>query len=258
MRILVTNDDGVQAPGILALARALADASHDVVVAAPLSDRSGSGTAIAPADVADGVPTRRLESDGLEGVPVFGLDAPPALIVLSSRLGGFGDPPELVASGINAGPNTGRSILHSGTVGAVLTAASSGLLGLAVSASVGDPMWWGTAAGLAVAAVEWLAEAPRRTALNLNVPNLAPEEVGGVRWARLAPFGTVQAAVSGAEEGRLQIEFGATRADLDDDTDTALVRAGYATVTSILGVRADEDPGVAPHLERRLPELRAP
>ena len=56
--------------------------------------------------------------------------------MLAARLGGFGDPPELVVSGINPGRNTGRAVLHSGTVGAALTAANFGVSGLAVSIDV--------------------------------------------------------------------------------------------------------------------------
>jgi uncharacterized protein YndB with AHSA1/START domain len=63
----------------------------------------------------------------------YGVDGPPGLSVLAARQGGFGDPPELVVSGINPGHNTGRAVLHSGTVGAALAAANFGVSGLAVS-----------------------------------------------------------------------------------------------------------------------------
>src|SRR5687768_5776946 len=107
MRILITNDDGVSAPGLLVLARALAAAGHDLVVAAPLSDNSGAGAAIGPVHLTGGVTFQRLDLDGLPGVPAYGLDGPPALAVLVARLEGFGPPPQLIASGINPGNNTG-------------------------------------------------------------------------------------------------------------------------------------------------------
>jgi 5'-nucleotidase len=189
---------------------------------------------------------------GLEDVPVFGVDAPPALIVLVSRLGAFGPSPNLVVSGINPGPNTGRALMHSGTVGAALTAANLGLSALAASIEIGDPMYWDTAAGLAGLAVDWLLGAPERTVVNLNVPNRPRDELAGVRWARLAPFGTVRTAVAGAGEGRLQIEFRPTDVELDPDTDTALLGAGYATVTTVVGIRATEPTDVADWMQERL------
>ena len=100
-------------------------------------------------------------------------------------------------SGINPGLNTGRAILHSGTVGAALTAQNFGGSGLAVSLDVGDRWYWETAAARSRStSCRALLEAPARTVLNLNVPALPYDEVGGVRWARLAAFGAVRAAVA--------------------------------------------------------------
>ena len=73
-----------------------------------------------------------------------------------------------------------------------------------------------------------------------------------MRWADLAPFGTVRTAVTGADTGRLQIEFRPTDVDLDPASDTALLQAGYAAVTTITGVRATEPTDVADWLEARL------
>jgi len=65
-------------------------------------------------------------------------------------------------------------------------------------------------------------------------------EVRGVRSARLAPFGTVRTALAGSEGGRLQLELRATGVELEPDTDTALVLAGYVAVTPLVGVRATD------------------
>ena len=244
-RALVTNDDGVHAPGIHALARAVVAAGFDVVVAAPDRDMSGSGAAIGRLHIDDHIDVEEAEVPGLPDTPAYAVMGPPALCVMAARLGGFGDPPDLVVSGINPGPNTGRSTLHSGTVGAALTGANFGISGLAVSIGVGEPFHWDTAASVAAAALPWLDAAPERTVLNINVPNVAPDELLGVRRARLAPFGTVRAAVVEAGDGRLQMELRDTGVDLPPDTDTALVGAGYVAVTSIVGIRAAEDTGEA-------------
>jgi 5'-nucleotidase len=210
------------------------------VVVAPKEDSSGSGAAIGPVHVGQTLEYDTLSVAGLEDVPVYGIDGPPALCVLLARIGGFGDPPDVVVSGINPGNNTGRSILHSGTVGAALTGASFGVSGLAVSigAREAEQVHWDTAAAFAVAALEWLVGAPAKTILNVNVPNLPLGDVAGVRLARLAPFGTVRTAIVQAGEGRLDVELRATEEQLDPDTDTALVLAGFVAVTPLLGPRA--------------------
>ena len=122
MRVLVTNDDGVEAHGIHVLAAALRDASYDVLVVAPNSDRSGTGAAIGLIHADQHLDSEPVELPGCEGIPAHALDGPPGLCVCAARLGAFGTPPDVVVSGINSGANTGRAILHSGTVGAALTA----------------------------------------------------------------------------------------------------------------------------------------
>jgi 5'-nucleotidase len=136
MKVLVTNDDGVGSPGLHALARALADDGHDVIVVAPDREMSGSAAAIGQVHLEEGIDAERVDLPRLDGVPAYAVSGPPGLCVLTARLGGFGDPPDLVVSGINPGCNTGRAVLHSGTVGAALTAANFGCRGLAVSIDV--------------------------------------------------------------------------------------------------------------------------
>ena len=241
LRVLVTNDDGIAAPGLAALAAAVAALGHDVVVAAPATDHSGASSAIGPMGGPDGVAVTPVELDAVPDVPAFAVDAPPALIVIIGRLGAFGDAPDVVVSGINPGPNTGRSVLHSGTVGAALTAANMGLSGLAVSIGTGDPAHYETAAVVGAGALGWVAAAPPKTVLNVNVPNLPLAEVRGVQPARLAPFGTVRTTLGETVDGRLQVELRETEDELDAGTDTALVVAGYVAVTPLVGIRAAVD-----------------
>jgi 5'-nucleotidase len=235
-RVLVTNDDGVEAQGIHVLAAALCDKGYDVVVVAPNSDRSGASAAIGVVHADQHLDVTRVEMPGCEQVDAYALDGPPALCVMSARLGAFGDPPEIVVSGINSGCNTGRAILHSGTVGAALTAQGFGLSALAVSVDVSDPWRYDAAARVALDVLPMLMEAPSRSVLNLNVPALPYDDILGVRWARLAPFGSVRAAVAEATDGRLQFELRATNVKLPPDSDTGLVAQGYASLTTICGV----------------------
>jgi 5'-nucleotidase len=256
VRLLVTNDDGVLAPGIAALARAMTTTGHEVVVAAPHEDMTGYGAAIGAFNADASIDVEAVQLDGLDGVPSYRVTGPPALCVMAARLGGVGPPPDLIVSGINPGPNTGRATLHSGTVGAVLTGGNFGVSGLAVSIGVGDEIHWDTAGQLAVLALEWLVDQPPKTLLNLNVPNVPIADLKGVRWARLAPFGTVRAQLVGSPETGLQMELRAHDEKLPDDSDTALVSDGYAAITSIVGIRAAEPVDVAEHVEERLFQVR--
>ena len=154
MRILITNDDGVFAPGIAELARGLHAAfgdEHDLMVVAPLTDHSGASAAVGPVYERESIPYEHVDIPGLADVPTFGIDGSPALSVILGCIEGFGPKPDMIVSGINHGINTGRSALHSGTVGAALTGAQFGVRGLAVSiAWASEPDSWGTAVDLAL------------------------------------------------------------------------------------------------------------
>jgi len=275
VRILVTNDDGVHAPGLLAVTRALArwaaDASPEdprqVVVAAPLANHSGAAAAVGTVYEREAVAYRSVRLEGVEGVPVYGLDASPALSAIIGVLGGFGPRPDLIVSGINHGVNVGRSILHSGTVGATLTGAQLGVSGLAVSLRTGpEPLWWETAADVAVALLPVLAGAPARTVFNLNVPSVPPAALRGVRRGRVGPAGIIRSAESdadmsgrarrvagtssdGSEIGEIHLRLGAAIPSLGDvgdedpEDDASLVAAGFASLTAIIGIREDTSTG---------------
>ncbi len=236
MRVLVTNDDGIESPGIAALAAAIQQAGHDTVLVAPEDDRSGASASLGRIVPQHQFKVRRVELEW-DSIPIEActIDAPPGLIAMAAVLGAFGDPPDVVASGVNLGPNTGHSILHSGTVGAILTAQNFGASGLAVSVDEGDRWWTESAAQLAVEVLGWLADAPRSTALNLNVPALPPDQLGPLRWATLDKFGAVRAAVESVTGG-MQFEFRDTDADLDPESDTALLAAGHPTLTALAGL----------------------
>lgn len=240
MRVLVTNDDGVEAPGIVALAARIRAAGHDVVVVGPDSDRSGAGAAIGPLHRSEPIPMAERRVPGLEGIRVVALERPPATAVYLACLGAFDGRPDVVASGINPGANTGHLVLHSGTVGAALTAVGLGVPALAVSLKWSEaPYEWETAAALAVPALEWVAARPGPpAALNLNVPNLPLREVRGVRAADLAPYGEVWVASADVREGDVRIEFRGSDHGPAPDSDAASVLAGWATLTLLHGIAA--------------------
>ena len=269
MRLLVTNDDGVHAPGLAALTRALArwaeeHREHEIIVVAPLANHSGASAAVGTVYERETVSYRRVRIDGAEDVPTYGVDASPALAALIGGLGGFGPRPDIVVSWINLGVNVGRSVLYSGTVGATLAGAQLGLRGLAVSLRAGfPPEQWCTASTIAVALLPALCEAPPRTVLNLNVPSVPIEELRGVRRARISTSGIVKEATIGVgggaagpsgatpvDEGEIRMTLGTAVPTLgrldeseDPEDDAALVAAGYAAITPIVGVHEDMAPG---------------
>ena len=235
-RVLVTNDDGIASAGLHLLAAALDGAGFDITVVAPNSDRSGIGAAIGLVHADQHLDVEKVEIPGCEHIPAYAIDGPPGLCVCAGRLGAFGEPPDVVVSGINPGCNTGRATLHSGTVGAALTAQSFGCSALAVSVAVSDPWRFDTAARFALDVMPMVLDAPPRSVLNLNVPALDYDAVRGVRWARLAAFGSVRAAVVGSGDGSLQFELRATGVAAPPDSDQGLVDAGYASLTTLVGV----------------------
>lgn len=258
MRILVTNDDGVRAPGIAALAAMAAGSPHDVVVVAPLVDYSGAGAAVGPVHSREGVDYESHVIEGLGNIPTYGIDGPPALAVILACVGAFGPRPDIILSGINHGVNVGRSAMHSGTVGAALTGAHFGLRCLAVSIKYGDePVPWGTPALLASCLIPVLCSAPAGTTLNLNVPNVQLDELRGVRRGRLGRAGTIRSAVHDTGGGelphvalppfpsgtlRLDLTAPGTNPEVATDTDAGLLAHGFASLTPLVGVRdADEE-----------------
>jgi 5'-nucleotidase len=268
MRILVTNDDGIDAPGIRWLARAAVRDGHDVVIAAPLNEASGSSAALTAVEQDGKIVVQRRDLTWARKVPAFAVAASPAFIVLLALRDAFGKAPEVVLSGINRGANAGAAVLHSGTVGAAFTAAHAGLHALAVSLDVLTPAMaaagrdaaladvekaddeqrhWGSAADLAVRLLPTLTRTPPGTVLNLNVPDLHVDGIRGLRRARLARFGQVQISIAEAGQGFVRTAVQAADEPLEPGTDLAALAESYAVVTPIQA--PDEDREVRLNLE---------
>src|ERR1017187_9688225 len=264
MRILITNDDGVRAPGLAILTRSVAQwiaqgpdgEVREALVVAPHRNYSGMSSAVGDVFDNPSVKYQRYTIVGAESIDTYALEAPPALCAILGALGSFNFQPDVILSGINAGANVGRSVLHSGTVGAILTGAQLGLSGLAVSVQWGDDVHYDTAAAVAIEVLQELVNAPSRTLLNLNVPNLPARELKGVRRGRISTAGVVRPAgpMAGgaplADKGELVLRLGAATPQVGDvsdeaaDEDGALVAAGYASLTPLRGPQEDTDIGL--------------
>ena len=194
MRILVTNDDGIESKGLHALVEAVADFG-EVVVIAPAFEYSGSGAALGTLDFHE--PTvRRRPIEGLEEIESWTVEGPPGLCVMYGQLEAFGPAFDYVVSGINPGQNVGWSVYHSGTIGACLTGRNRGASGLAVSmgfngkevegqtwGQIVDGMIWPTAATIAREVFAGMVATPtdEPVVVNLNVPSKPLAELEG--WA---------------------------------------------------------------------------
>ena len=139
-------------------------------------------------------------------------------------------------SGVNLGPNLGHAVLHSGTVGAALTAGTLGRPALAVSIGTGETHHWVTAREVAASAIRWLIDSGRHAVLNVNVPNVAPEDLRGLEAARLASFGAVQAVMTESGAGYVKLAYEGVDAELEPGTDAALLADGIASVTPLRAV----------------------
>lgn len=243
-RALVTNDDGIDSPGLHALAAAAREAGLDVIVAAPAEQASGASAALSAVRHEGRTLVERREVPGLPGVEAWAVQAQPGHIVAAALNGWFDPRPDLVLSGINHGANVGRAVLHSGTVGAALTAKISDTRALAVSLDVAlhptGERHWETAAGLVAPVLELLLDAPETTVLSLNVPDRPATALGPIRHARLARGGAVQTRVDEVREGDVRMAEVEISDEPEPGTDSALLAAGHPTLTELRSVEAHD------------------
>jgi 5'-nucleotidase len=262
VRILVTNDDGIDSVGLHVLARAMRP-HGDVVVIAP--DREFSGASAAVGALHLSYPEARREHvDGI--YEAWSLTGPPALCVMFARLGAFGAPFDLVVSGINPGANVGRSVYHSGTIGATLSGRIGNISGVAVSQSVTagaveGQAWdemivgqqWDTAASVASAYVGGLINCLPDDAVvvNLNVPNCPVEEIRGWRHTRVGrdpqrPVAAAELVPMVGHDGayRVMMSWGEPL-DLPPDTDGGAVEVGYVSISYLSRLHEIDRPDLA-------------
>lgn len=227
--ILVTNDDGVQAPGLLALATAMRTLG-EVQVIAPSANQSAGGhkkTLFQPMQV--------TETKLADGTPALAVNGSPADCIALASLGMVKWPTRVVVSGVNRGANMGQDITYSGTVTAALEAAINGLPAVAVSLTnihAKTVEEYQTAAQVAVKVVQRVMEKglPPLTILNLNVP------VGGrVRGIRLTRQGVRIYRDKLVQEGTDYRIGGDEPAGVTDEegTDLWAIHNGYASLTPI-------------------------
>jgi 5'-nucleotidase len=241
----VTNDDGIDSPGLATLARCAVDLGWETIIAAPATESSGTSAGLTAAKDDRRIAVERRTLPGLPSVDAYAVAAHPGLIALTACHGGFGEPPDVVLSGVNRGGNIGRAILHSGTVGAALTAAINGARAVAMSLDVpledSPEQHWDTAAVVARTLLPTVAECETGTVLNVNVPDVPADRLGQVRWARLATYGRVRSRVTQLTDGVIEVGNVEVAGELEPGTDAALLADGHVTVTPLHSVHEDPE-----------------
>jgi len=228
MRILVSNDDGVLAPGIHVLAKELATVV-DIEVVAPDRNRSGASNSLT---LNRPLKVRQLDNKyySVEGTPTD---------CVHLALTGFLEPVfDMVVSGINDGANLGDDILYSGTVAAAMEGRYLGLPAIALSMVGDDIQHYQTAAIIARQLVMKLSthSLPSQTILNVNVPDLPIDQIKGVQVTRLGTRHGAEPIIKEQDpRGRpiYWIGLPGQEADAGAGTDFCAVNEGYVSITPL-------------------------
>jgi len=231
MHILISNDDGIHARGIRHLAEEIARRVDKVTLVAPDRDRSGASNSLTLDSPI------RVEQRDERAYKVFGT---PTDCVHIGITGLLGEEPDMVISGINAGANLGDDVLYSGTVAAAMEGRFLGLPAMAVSLSFGPdgPSHFDSAARAAGILMNRLIEEPlpADTILNVNVPDLAWQEIKGFETTRLGHRHRSEDVIPLDDpRGRQFFWIGAPGGEQDNGpgTDFHAVRRGFVSVTPI-------------------------
>jgi 5'-nucleotidase len=223
----VTNDDGIDAPGIRALAESLREIG-DVTVVAPATEMSAVSHALTIHE------PLRFEHVGER---TFKVEGTPADCVNLAVVKLLPKPPDVVVSGINRGANVGDDIAYSGTVAGAREGAMLGIASMAISlASKADSADYSSAAAFAVQILPILAakkEWSRRTFLNVNVPDSRVRGVRITSQGRRASWTKVEERVDPASRIYYWVKQGFTKVEKEAVSDISALRDSYISITPL-------------------------
>ncbi len=236
MRILLTNDDGIHAPGLSSLEKIARTLSDDVWVVAPETDQSGLAHSLT---LSEPLRLRQIEEKrfALRGTPTD-------CVIMAIRKILADSPPDLVLSGVNSGPNAGDDVTYSGTVAGAIEGTLLGIRSIAMSQHYnwenhGRVVPWEVAETHAPALLEKLiaADMPQGRLININFPACKPDEVKGVAVTRQGQL-THALQIVEREDGRgfpyFWLKFGRRAIPDQTETDVASLNNGYISVTPLM------------------------
>jgi len=234
MHILLTNDDGIRADGIVQLAELAVKKGHRVTICAPDSEKSACSHSIS---ITKPLHARESTLFGMRAIQVDGTPTDCA------RLGVFllkNDKPDICISGINRGPNLGGACIYSGTVGAAMEASMAGCPAIAASLRSFSQTDYAAAAEITQRVAEWALKHPlkRGEIYNLNVPPLPLEKIRGVKSTQsLAPVYLTEARYESYKSEYNHTYYflcdGEESAPYPADSDDTLNADGWATVSAL-------------------------
>ena len=229
--ILIANDDGIKAKGLHELAHAVASFA-EVMICAPDTEKSGYSHAIS---ILHDLKPKRAD---FKGFKAYAINGTPADCVKLGVLALAGKRPALVISGINHGPNNGRFILYSGTVGAAAEAAIMGIPAIAVSlASYSEERDFRTAAiyaaKIAKAVTDGEITPPNHSMLNLNVPDASSVKIRGVKFIDKGRCEYEEKYIKKGNAYRLYIGDRLKKGMKVKPADSHALEQGYITVTPL-------------------------
>ncbi|HUL12774.1 MAG TPA: 5'/3'-nucleotidase SurE [Methylococcaceae bacterium] len=228
MHILISNDDGYSATGLIALANALKDLA-EITVVAPERNRSGASNSLTL--------ERPLRVSKTEG-GFIKVDGTPTDCVHLAITGLLDREPDMVFAGINHGSNLGDDVIYSGTVAAATEGRFLGLPAVAISLAGSNPVHFDTAAQVAVRLLENIQRypLPADTILNVNVPDIALSEIRGYQATRLGQRHKAEPVIKTADPRGREIYWvgcAGPEQDAGPGTDFYALRNRYVSVTPL-------------------------
>ena len=242
MRVLVTNDDGVNSPGLWSIVEALKDEA-EVSVVAPDRDQSGIGAAIT---LSSAVRAHQVMPH-VDGIKTFAVEGTPGDCVILASETLFDQPFDLVLSGINPGANLGLDVMNSGTVGAAVHGYNCGIPSIAVSVAYDPDVRYEEAARTSrtLARVFSRNSNPAPVLLNVNVPGVSSERIERVEITTLGPRAYVPSVERGSDGRRTHYWIKQDRPESGDarkGTDVWSVRNNRVSITRLNLGLADHQP----------------
>ena len=226
MRILISNDDGYQADGIIQLAKSLGEIA-EVIVVAPSENKSAASSSLTI-----GKPLKPIRID----TNIYAIDATPSDCVHLALCGFIKESIDLVVTGINFGANLGDDVIYSGTVAGAIEGRFLGLPSIALSLASWECKYFETAGSIAKILVEQIDKAPlsNNTIINVNVPDIPMHEIMGIKTTRMGSRLKSASSIQDSKNPSLfWIGENGKEADNVEGTDFHAVSNNYVSVTPL-------------------------